>query len=169
MACRGDYREHGAVRICGVPDAFSGHLHFSNGERTGGVVRAASASTRKRSCEKFRGDIFPRRFHLRRHPGMEISDRKSRQMRQRWQENGARPKHDQRRERPHRAAKSRPDPFGLRGSLPPLAAEIRSSCFGRAGEGNQELCKTTCSTKPQRRNKEKAWQSSRHHPNSQSQ
>jgi hypothetical protein len=36
------------------------------------------------------------------------------------------------RERPHRAAKSRPDPFGLRGSLPPLAAGTRSSCFGRA-------------------------------------
>ena len=37
------------------------------------------------------------------------------------------------RERPHRAAKSRPDPYGLRGSLPLLAAGIRSSCFGRAG------------------------------------
>ena len=70
------------------------------------------------------------------HPGLEISDGKSRQMRQKRQRNGARPKHDQRRERPHRAAKSRPDPFGLRGSLPPLAAGIRSSCFGRAGEAN---------------------------------
>jgi predicted transcriptional regulator len=36
-------------------------------------------------------------------------------MRQGRQENGARPKHDQRRERPHRAAESRPDPCGLRG------------------------------------------------------
>jgi hypothetical protein len=40
------------------------------------------------------------------------------------------------------------DPFGLRGSLPPLAAGMRSSCFGRAGEGNQERCRTACSTKP---------------------
>src|SRR6266481_5791006 len=47
---------------------------------------------------------------------------------------------------PHRAAKSRPGPCGLRGSLPPLAAGIRSSCFGRAREGNQKLCKTECKT-----------------------
>ena len=53
-------------------------------------------------------------------------------MRQTRQGNGARPKHDQRRERPHRAAKLRPGPFGLRGSLPPLAARNRISCFGRA-------------------------------------
>jgi len=52
-------------------------------------------------------------------------------MRQTRHGNGTRPKHDQRRERPHRAAESRPDPFGLRGSLPPLAASKRSSCFGR--------------------------------------
>src|SRR6266481_1288766 len=60
--------------------------------------------------------------------------------------NGARPKHDQRRERPHRAAKSRPDPFGLQGSLPPLAAGIHSSCFGRAGRRDQKICKTGCKT-----------------------
>lgn len=59
-------------------------------------------------------------------------------MRKKRQENGARPKHDQRRERPYRAAKSRPDPFGLRGSLPPLASEIRSSYFGRAEEELEE-------------------------------
>jgi hypothetical protein len=34
------------------------------------------------------------------------------------------------------------------GSLPPLAAGIRSSCFGRAAVGNQELCKTARQTKP---------------------
>jgi hypothetical protein len=66
---------------------------------------------------------------------MEIRDRKSRQMRQRRQENGARPKHDQRRERPHRAAKSRPDPFGLRGSLPPLAAEYAARVLAAHEEG----------------------------------
>src|SRR6266404_6571266 len=60
--------------------------------------------------------------------------------------NGARPKHEQRRERPHRAAKSRPDPFGLQGSLPPLAAGIHSSCFGRAGRRDQKICKTGCKT-----------------------
>jgi hypothetical protein len=43
-----------------------------------------------------------------------------------WAADRTRPKHDQRRERPHRAAKLRPDPFGLRGSLPPLAARKRS-------------------------------------------
>lgn len=50
------------------------------------------------------------------------------------QRNGTRPKHDQRRERPHRAAESRPDPFGLRGSLPPLvthSACIALATFGR--------------------------------------
>jgi hypothetical protein len=67
-------------------------------------------------------------------------------MRQRRQGNGARPKHDQRRERPHRAAKSRPGPFGLRGSLPPLAARNRSSCFGRAEGGRRRICKTRCQT-----------------------
>ncbi len=90
-------------------------------------------------------------------------------MRGRRQVNGTRPKHDQRRERPHRAAKSRPDPFGLRGSLPPLAAEKRSSCFGRGGKGNQQVCKTGCKTKPKRRNRRTTWRLSRHHPNSQSQ
>src|SRR5258707_13749079 len=119
MACRRDHREHGAVRICEVPDAFSGHLHFSNGERTSGVVRTTSTSASKRTREKFRGDIFPRRFHLRRHPGMEISDRKSRQMRQRRQENGARPKHDQRREETHPAPKKRPPPPPRPGAPPP--------------------------------------------------
>ena len=79
--------------------------------------------------------MFPRRFHLQRHPGVEIRDRKSRQMRQRRQRKETRPKHDQRRERPHRAAESRPGPCGLRGSLPPLAAGIHSSCFGRAEGG----------------------------------
>jgi len=58
------------------------------------------------------------------------------------QQNGARPKHDQRRERPHRAAKSRPDPFGLRGSLPPLAAGNRSSCFGRVHATDPSVCQT---------------------------
>ena len=67
--------------------------------------------------------MFPRRFHLQRHPGVEIRDRKSRQMRQRRQRKETRPKHDQRRERPHRAAESRPGPCGLRGSLPPQAAQ----------------------------------------------
>src|SRR2546429_6740768 len=43
----------------------------------------------------------------------------------------------------HRAAKSRPDPFGLRGSLPPLAAGSRSSCFGRAKEEAEEDRKST--------------------------
>jgi len=57
-------------------------------------------------------------------------------MRQTMHGNRTRPKHDQRRERPHRAAESRPGPFGLRGSLPPLAAEIRSSCFGREPSAN---------------------------------
>src|SRR5260370_35653456 len=129
MACRGDHREHGAVRICEVPHAFSGHLHFSNGERTGGVVRAASTSASKRTREKFRGDIFPRRFHLRRHPGMEISDRKSRQMRQRRQENGARPKHDQRREGPPQAPQKHtppPPPWG--GPPPPRAGKPALAC-----------------------------------------
>ena len=49
-------------------------------------------------------------------------------MRQRRQGNRARPNHDQRRERLHRAAKSRPDPSGLRGHsrllLPEAAARV---------------------------------------------
>jgi len=54
------------------------------------------------------------------------------------QENRTRPKHEERRERPHRAAKSQPGPCGLRGSLPPRAALNRSSCFGRA----ERFCRT---------------------------
>jgi len=53
---------------------------------------------------------------------------------------GTRPKHEQRRERPHRAANSRPGPCGLRGSLPPLAAGNRSSCFGRV----KRFCIQSC-------------------------
>ena len=53
-------------------------------------------------------------------------------------------------ERPHRAAKSRPDTFELRGSLPHLAAGIRRSYFGQAGEGSSKFCKTGCKTKPKR-------------------
>ena len=53
---------------------------------------------------------------------------------------GTRAKHDQRRERPHRTANSRPGPCGLRGSLPPLAAGRRSSCFARM----KEFCKQSC-------------------------
>jgi hypothetical protein len=55
-------------------------------------------------------------------------------------ENWTRPKHEERRERPHRAAKARPGPCGLRGSLPPRAALNRSSCFGRA----ERFCRTHC-------------------------
>jgi hypothetical protein len=40
----------------------------------------------------------------------------------------------------------------------------RSPCFGRAEREQQRICKTARSTKPQGRNKKKAWQSSKHHP-----
>jgi hypothetical protein len=55
-------------------------------------------------------------------------------------ENWTRPIHEERRERPHRAAQSRPGPFALRGSLPPRAAGNRSPCFGRA----ERFCRTDC-------------------------
>jgi hypothetical protein len=61
-------------------------------------------------------------------------------MRKNWAANHTRPKHDQRRERPHGAAESRPGPFGLRGSLPPLAAPNRSSCLGRVQKSEQAVC-----------------------------
>jgi len=35
-----------------------------------------------------------------------------------------------------------PGPFGLRGSLPPLAAGIRSSCFGRVYAMDRRVCQT---------------------------
>ena len=54
--------------------------------------------------------------------------------------NGTRAKHDQRRERPHRAANSRPGPCGLRGSLPPLAGGRRSSCFAHL----ENFCIRSC-------------------------
>lgn len=60
-------------------------------------------------------------------------------MRSNWAANHTRPKHDQRPERPHGAAKSRPGPFGLRGSLPPLAAANRSSCLGRVQRLEQKF------------------------------
>jgi hypothetical protein len=43
-----------------------------------------------------------------------------------------------------------PGPCGLRGSLLPLAAGIRSSYFGRVGKGNQKLCETACQTKTEK-------------------
>ena len=61
-------------------------------------------------------------------------------MRKDWAANDTRPKHDQRRERPHGAAKSRPRPFGLRGSLPPLAVGNQISCFGRVHKSEQTVC-----------------------------
>src|SRR5580693_7587490 len=49
---------------------------------------------------------------------------------------GTRPKHYDGRERPHRAAESLPGPFGLRGSLPPQAAEKSQPVFWPRGAGN---------------------------------
>jgi hypothetical protein len=55
-------------------------------------------------------------------------------MRKNWAAERTRPKHERRRERPHRAAQSRPDPCGLRGSLPPLAARESQLVFWPRGE-----------------------------------
>jgi len=82
-------------------------------------------------------------------------------MRKNWAANRTRPKHDQRRERPHGAAKSRPHPFGLRGSLPPLAAPNRSSCLGRVQKSAQTVCNALRNTN---RNDQK--ETSRAHPES---
>src|SRR5580693_4548366 len=49
---------------------------------------------------------------------------------------GTRPKHYDGRERPHRAAESLPGPFGLRGSLPPQAAEKSQPVFWPRGAGS---------------------------------
>ncbi len=53
--------------------------------------------------------------------------------------NGARPKHDQRRERPHRAAKSRPRSLRASGVTPASCDGNLSSCFGRAKKGIRSL------------------------------
>src|SRR5882762_7952341 len=147
MACRRDYREHGAVRICEVSDAFSGHLHFSNGERTGSIVRAASTSARKRTREKFRGDIFPRGFHLRRHPGMAIRDRKSGQI----DRDGKETERGQNTIRggsdpiaPHNRG---PIPSGFGGHSRLLLLEYAARVLAAQEKGNWRICKTARQTK----------------------
>jgi hypothetical protein len=136
VACGRGYGKLRPFGIREVSKAGTGGYDLRHSERTGCDVRTASASARKGAGEKLQRRSFPGRFHLRLLPGLEISLRKRKQMQRTRQRSGTRPKHDQRRERPHRAAESRPDPFGLRGSLPPLAARKRSSCFGRGLLGN---------------------------------
>ena len=65
-------------------------------------------------------------------------------MEERRCKNRTRPKHAERRERPHHSAKSRPGPCGLRGSLPPPAAGNRSTCFGRGKSLCQKDCMQQC-------------------------
>jgi hypothetical protein len=65
-------------------------------------------------------------------------------MQERNGKNRTRPKHAERRERPHRSAQSRPGPCGLRGSLPPPAAGNRSTCFGRGKSLRQTDCMQPC-------------------------
>jgi hypothetical protein len=62
-----------------------------------------------------------------------------------------------------------PIPPGFGGHSRLLLLEGAARVLAAQNEGNQESCKTGCQTKPQTRNKEKAWQSLRHHPSSQSQ
>jgi len=61
-----------------------------------------------------------------------------------------------------------PIPSGFGGHSRLLLLETAARVLAAQEEGNWRVCKTGCQTKPQRRNKEKAWQSLRHHPNSQS-
>jgi hypothetical protein len=67
-------------------------------------------------------------------------------MDERERKNRTPPKHAERRERerPHRSAKARPGPRGLRGSLPPRAAGNRSTCFGRGKSLRQTDCMQQC-------------------------
>jgi|GEM_PF-6824486 len=62
-----------------------------------------------------------------------------------------------------------PIPSGFGGHSRLLLLKYAARVLAAQEEGNQKFCKTECQTKPQRRNKEKAWQSSRHHLNNQSQ
>jgi len=113
--------------------------------------------------------MFPRRFHPQRHPGVEIRDSRNSRMRGRRQGDGnaAKTRSEAGATPPRRKIAARS--LRLRGSLPPPAAGKRSSCFGRADGEQLRSCKTVRNTKPKGRNKRKACQSSRHHPNNQNQ
>ena len=62
-----------------------------------------------------------------------------------------------------------PIPPGFGGHSRLLLLEDAAHVLAAKEEENQALCKTACQTKTLRRNKEKAWQSLRHHPSNQSQ
>jgi hypothetical protein len=79
---------------------------------------------------------------------------------------GTRPKHLDGRERPPRAAPSRPGPCGFRGSLPPQAAqEIAARVLAaQTGSSNGVVRQFVIQNR-----KGGTWQSSKHHPNNQRQ